>query len=58
MVINATYTTWFNEGLEQFYGNDNGGLIHGVYVYDDDDNLIKALWFETEKEARLELLNV
>lgn len=58
MVINATYTTWLKEGLEQFYGDDNGGLIHGIYIYDNDCNLIEALWFETEKEARAALLTV
>jgi hypothetical protein len=58
MVINATYTTWFNEGLEQFYGHDNGGLIHGVYVYDDEGSLLESLWFKTEKQARAALLTV
>jgi len=58
MVINATYTTWHAEDLDNFYGHDNGGLIHGVYVYDDNDNLIESLWFKTEKQARAALLTV
>ena len=58
MVINATYTTWFKEGLEQFYGDNNGGFIHGIYIYDDGENLIEAIWFKTEKQARAALLTV
>jgi hypothetical protein len=58
MVINAKYTTWHAEDLDNFYSHDNGGLIHGVYVYDDNDNLIEALWFKTEKQARAALLTV
>lgn len=58
MVINAKYTTWYAEGLDNFYGHDNGGLIHGLYIFDDNDDLIQALWFKTEKQARGALLNI
>lgn len=58
MVINAKYTTWHAVDLDNFYNHDNGGLIYGVYVYDDNDNLIEALWFKTEKQARAALLTV
>ena len=58
MVIDARYTTWHAEGLDDFYGHDNGGLIHGVYVFDDNENLIEALWFKTEKQARHALIHI
>jgi hypothetical protein len=56
MVINARYTTWHAEDLDSFYGHDNGGLIYGVYIYDDEENLLESLWFKTEKQARAALL--
>ena len=58
MVINATYTTWHAEDLDNFYGHDNGGLIYGGYVYDDEGSLLESLWFKTEKQARAALLTV
>jgi hypothetical protein len=58
MVINAKYTTWHAEDLDNFYGHDNGGLIYGVYIYDDEENLLESLWFKTEKQARAALLTV
>jgi len=58
MVINARYTTWHAEDLDTFYGHDNGGLIHGVYVFDDNDNLIECFWFKNEDQARAALLTV
>lgn len=60
MVINAKYVNWFDEELDQFYGHGNDGLVHGVYVYgeDDFDFPFEVMWFKTEEEARAELLNV
>ena len=43
MVSNARYVNWFDEGLESFYGDDNQGLVHGIYVYDEDSGaLVRA----------------
>lgn len=58
MIVNARYTTWHDEDLNSFYGHDNNGLIYGVYVYDESENLMECLWFKTEQEARSELLTV
>jgi hypothetical protein len=42
---------WHNEQLEQFYGDDNKGLIYGVYYYDDPDDFpVEIEWFITEQE--------
>jgi hypothetical protein len=58
MVSNARYVNWFTEKLESFYGDDNQGLVHGIYVYDEDDFPCHVEWFKTEAEARAALLTV
>ena len=58
MVSNARYVNWFAEGLASFYGDDNEGLIHGIYVYDEDDFPYHVEWFKSEDEARAALLTV
>jgi hypothetical protein len=58
MVSNARYVNWFDEGLESFYGDDNQGLVHGIYVYDEDDFPCHMEWFQNEYEARIALLTV
>jgi hypothetical protein len=58
-VLNARYVNWFDAELESFYGDDNNGFIHGIYVYDDlDDFPIHVEWFKTEEEARKTLLTL
>ena len=58
MVNNARYVNWFDEELNLFYGDDNQGLVHGIYVYDEDDFQCHCEWFKTEAEARAALLTV
>jgi hypothetical protein len=58
-VINARYANWHAEDLQEFYGDDNNGLIHGVYVYEDDEDFPAYVeWFKTEEEAREALLKL
>jgi hypothetical protein len=58
-VLNARYVNWFDEELDQYYGDSNNGLVHGIYVYDDmDDFPIDVQWFKTEEQARKELLTI
>ena len=58
-VLNAKYVNWFDEGLDTYYGDDNNGLIHGIYIYDDmDDFPIEVEWFKTERDARKALLTI
>lgn len=57
-VINARYVNWFEEEMHLTYGDDNDGLIHGLYVYDESDEVCHVEWFKTEQEARLSLLEV
>ena len=52
MVTNHRKVNWFNEGLNEFYGDDNNGLIHGVYSYEDDDFPYDVAWFKTETEQQ------
>jgi hypothetical protein len=41
---------WYQEQLEQFYGDDNKGLIYGVYYYSDSDDFPdEAEWFISEQ---------
>ena len=43
---------WYEEGLKDFYGHDNEGLIYGVYHYEDGEDFpIECEWFKTEEEA-------
>jgi hypothetical protein len=57
-VVNARYVNWFEEEMHITYGDDNDGLIHGIYVYDDSDDLCHVEWFKTEAEARQALLTI
>ena len=57
-VINARYANWFDEEMHITYGDNNEGCIHGIYVYDDMDDLVHVKWFKTESEARKALLEV
>lgn len=42
---------WFDEELDQFYGDDNQGLVHGLYLYaDPEDFPTDVQWFKTEDE--------
>jgi hypothetical protein len=52
MVTNHKKVNWFDEGLNEFYGDDNNGLIHGVYSYEDDDFPYDVAWFKTETEQQ------
>lgn len=58
-MISAKYVNWYDEELDLFYGDDNKGLVHGIYVYKDlEDFPIDVLWFKTEHEARKKLLKI
>ncbi len=42
---------WYEENLHTFYGDDNRGLVHGIYYYDDPNDFpIEVEWFATEEE--------
>ncbi len=42
---------WFEEKLDQFYGDDNKGLIYGIYYYEDPNDFpVEVEWFRTEEE--------
>jgi len=46
------YVNWFDEKLDSFYGDNNDGLVHGVYVYDDGEDFPTDVeWFRTKEEA-------
>lgn len=58
-MIHARYVNWFEEELDTFYGDDNNGLIHGIYVYEEfEDFPTEVMWFKTESDARKNLLTV
>ena len=59
MVSVGKYVNWFDEELESFYGDDNNGFTHGIYVYDDTEDFpVHVEWFKTEAEARQALLTI
>jgi hypothetical protein len=45
------FVNWFDEGLDQFYGDNNQGLIYGIYHYEDPTDFpTEVEWFRTEQE--------
>jgi len=59
MISTAKYVNWHDEELDTFYGDDNNGFIHGIYVYDEDDDFPSHVeWFRTESETRKALLTI
>jgi len=40
---------WFKEGLEKFYGDNNNGLVHGIYHLDDEGNVVDVSWFRSKQ---------
>jgi hypothetical protein len=45
---------WLDEGLDDFYGDDNKGFIYGVYAYEDgDDCPTDVHWFKSEEKRDL-----
>lgn len=47
---------WHEEGLEEFYGDNNKGFIYGVYAYEEDDDCpCDVSWFKTEETRDLAL---
>jgi hypothetical protein len=50
------YVNWFVEELDKFYGDNNQGLVHGVYAYEEGEDFpIDVAWFATEEEALKEI---
>lgn len=47
------YVNWYEEELDKFYEHDNDGLVHGIYLFDEDDDSFPyhVEWFKTEEEA-------
>jgi hypothetical protein len=52
MITNHRKVNWFDEKLNDFYEDDNNGLIYGVYSYEDDDFPYDVAWFKTEEEQQ------
>jgi hypothetical protein len=59
MLLSARYVNWFDEELDNFYGDNNNGLVHGIYVYEElEDFPCHVEWFSTEEDARKSLLTI
>lgn len=61
MVIHGKYVNWFDEELDHFYGDNNNGYVHGIYLYDceeDTDFPYYVEWFKDEKDARIALCKI
>jgi hypothetical protein len=61
MVIHGKYVNWFNEELDHFYGHNNNGYVHGIYLFDcaeDTDFPYYVEWFKDEQKAREALINI
>jgi hypothetical protein len=59
----TTYRTvnWFDEGLDEYYQDNNNGLVHGIYAYEDDEDYpIDVQWFASEADRQnvLDILEV
>jgi len=40
---------WHDEELDKFYGDNNKGLVWGIYSYIEED-IVEVNWFKTEEE--------
>lgn len=48
---------WNDENLQQFYGDNNNGLIYGIYFYGDSEDFpIAVEWFDSEDSRLSNLL--
>lgn len=51
---NCRAVNWFEEGLNNFYGDNNNGLVYGVYYYEDEEDFPQEVqWYATEQERDL-----
>ena len=48
---------WYDEELDKFYGDNNKGLVWGIYCYIEED-IIEVNWFKTEEERDKVFLEV
>ena len=40
---------WYDEGLEEFYGHNNEGLVWGIYYYDENgSDVVEVEWYKTK----------
>ena len=40
---------WHDEELDKFYGDNNKGLVWGIFSYIEED-IVEVNWFKTEEE--------
>ena len=40
---------WYDEELDDYYGNENDGRVFGIYTYEGED-IIDVTWYKSENE--------
>lgn len=55
-----TKVNWHHEDLDNYYGHDNEGFIHGLYLQDHEDQwpALDVQWFRSESERERFLNNL
>lgn len=53
--MNYIAVDWFNEGLHKFYGHENDGFTHGIYLVDNGEDIIDVQWYFTQSKRDQEL---
>ena len=48
-MTNYRKVNWYEEELDDYYGDENDGRVFGIYTYDDEDR-VDATWYTSEKE--------
>ena len=48
-MTNYRKVNWYDEELDDYYGDENDGKEFGIYTYDGED-IIDVTWYTSERE--------
>ena len=48
-MTNYRKVNWYEEELDDYYGDENDGRVFSIYAYDRED-VIDVTWYKTEEE--------
>ena len=48
-MIKYDKVNWYDEELDDYYGDENDGRVFGIYTYDGEDR-IDVTWYKSENK--------